>query len=381
MIDARYFPASGAAKAAAATISVSSGDQMLHIDFREEFASLQLPLADIKVSERFSRATRSVYLPDGAMLEVDDGAALSALLGPTAQGDSWVTRWQRSWKTVAFSLMASIVFALLGYRYGLPVLADHLAHRVPASWTEALDTAVLAQFKRMSGFEPSALPAEQQARLRARFDAVVASAATQQFATARGNVPKPTVHFYTAGNTPNAFALPGGSIVFFDGLVKLAADDDAIVGVFAHEYGHVIHRHGLRNLLRTAVISVVAAWYFGDFTTLANAAILVSQLSYSRDFENEADDAAIAIMRANGLNTKSLAALFKAMRDHGNSDRHDHPHGETTTASEPAKEGDRANEGDPAKEKKRFRVTVPEFLSTHPDIDLRIERFEKEGIK
>jgi Zn-dependent protease with chaperone function len=364
MIAARFFPATGAAKAVPARIAVSETEGCLLVHLDGELAPLRVKLADINVSERFSRATRGVYLPDGAMLEVDDPAALSQLLGNSDKRDGWVTRLQHSWRAVAISFVASVVIAVAGYIWGLPIAADYLAHRVPVSWTEALDRAVLAQLTRMADLKASDLPQADQARLRAKFDAVVASAATREFANARGTPPKPTIYFHKMGSVPNAFALPGGSIVFFDGLVKLAPDDDAVVGVFAHEYGHVIHRHGLRNLLRTAVISGVAAWYFGDFTALANAAILVSQLSYSRDFEREADDAAVEIMRANGLNTKSLAALFRKMRDF------ERPS---------AKSDDVKSNADGAKEEKKSksRMSIPEFLSTHPDIDERIERFEK----
>jgi Zn-dependent protease with chaperone function len=376
VIEARYFPANGAAKAVSARVSMSDTEQALLIHLDDGFEPMRVKVAEINLSERFSRAVRSIYLPDGAMLEVDDGAAVSQMLGATAKRDSWITRWQHSWRTVAFSFATSVALGALGYLFGLPVLADYLSHRVPTSWTAKLDEAVLSQFKRMSGFQDSKIPEADQARLRARFEAIVASAATQQFTNARGTVPQTKVYFYSAGNVPNAFALPGGTIVFFDGLIKLAPDDDAIVGVFAHEYGHVIHRHGLRNLLRSAVVSAVAAWYFGDFTTLANAAILTSQLSYSREFEREADDAALQIMRANGLNTKSLAALFKKMRDHD-----DHDHGDIAKENDPTKAKEAAKEGGGAKKNERSRFSVPEFLSTHPDIDSRIERFENEATK
>ncbi len=365
-LTARYFPATGAAKAVPAQLTVSEAEQALLVHLDGEFAPLRIPLSQINVSERYSRATRGVYLPDGAMLEVDDPLALSQLLGNSEKRDSWITRMQHSWRAVLVSFAASVAFAIVGYIWGLPIVADYLSHRVPVSWTEALDTAVLAQLKKVTDLEASKVPKERQDRLRAKFEAIVASAATRALAHERSEPPKPTIYFYRMGSVPNAFALPGGSIVFFDGIVEIAPDDDALVGVFAHEYGHVIHRHGLRNLLRTAVVSGVAAWYFGDFTTLANAAILVSQLSYSRDFENEADDASIKIMRANQLNTKSLAELFRRMRDF------------EKPSSKP-KTGDKANDAAPTQEEKdkKPRFSMPEFLSTHPDIDSRIERFEK----
>jgi Zn-dependent protease with chaperone function len=149
------------------------------------------------------------------------------------------------------------------------------------------------------------------------------------------------------------------------------------VGVFAHEFGHVQHRHGLRTLLRTAAVSAVAAWYFGDFTSLANAAVIVSQLSYSREFETQADDTAVELMRANRLNTKSLAELFRRMRDRGEM----HDHGDDAKSDAPEATSSQAKgerESTPRAPAKRVGpFSVPEFLSTHPDIEQRIERFDK----
>ncbi|MGL4234113.1 MAG: M48 family metallopeptidase, partial [Casimicrobium sp.] len=162
--------------------------------------------------------------------------------------------------------------------------------------------------------------------------------------------------------------------VFFDELIKLAPDDDAVVGVFAHELGHVEYRHGMQNLFRSAALAAVATWYFGDFTTLANAAVVVTQLKYSRDFEEEADRRAIELMRINNINPKSVAALFRKLRDH------DHDHDDDEKDKEKDKK-DVAVSGDKPREsatKKSSKLpSIPEFLSTHPDIDKRIENFEK----
>ncbi len=368
MLSARYFPATGAAKAIAAQIALTDRGDALTVQIDADTPPFSIALTDLDISERFSRATRSVYLPDGSMLEVDDGLALSKLLGESVRRDSWVTRLQHSWRAVLISLVASVLLALIAYRWGLPVAADQLSQRVPATWTAALDRAVLAQFKTMGGLEASALSPTEQARLRAKFDALVESEATRASLPEASALAKPTIYFHKMGSVPNAFALPGGSIVFFDGLVSLAGDDDALLGVFAHEYGHVIHRHGLRNLLRTAVISAVAAWYFGDFTALANAAILVSQLSYSRAFETEADETALRLLRVNGIKTQPLAALFRKMRDF-------------EKAPAATNSSDAVSDAAKTEQKRPSRFAIPEFLSTHPDIDSRIERFEREAAK
>ena len=361
-VAARYFPPTGRASAVEATLFASNEPGIVMLTIVGEVEPRRLSVAEIKASERFSAATRSLQLADGAVLEVDDGAQLSRVLAAVGRPDAMVTRWQQSWRMVVVSLVLSVVAVVAGYIWVLPVVADRLASNVPSSWADALDNVVIGQLQRQDSLQSTELTTEEQQRLRARFDAVVA---------AQPNAAAIKIHFFRMGNMPNAFALPGGSIVFLDGLVKMAPNDDALVGVFAHEFGHVKHRHGLRTLLRTAAVSAVAAWYFGDFTSLANAAVIASQLSYSREFELQADDTAIELMKANKLDTKSLAELFRRMRDKG--DEHDHSDG--------AKDGDASKTSGEAATKAPVKranpFSVPEFLSTHPDIDRRIERFEK----
>ena len=65
----------------------------------------------------------------------------------------------------------------------------------------------------------------------------------------------------------NAFALPGGTVVMTDAIVQAAADkgisDDALVGVLAHEIGHVVHRHGMRMVVEQGVLNMGLGLAFG----------------------------------------------------------------------------------------------------------------------
>ncbi len=368
-VAGRYYGPTGQSRARSATLSAgeTAGSLQLHVE--GEAGARVVTLNELSASERFSHATRSVRFADGAVLEVDAGAQLSRVLAAAGRYDALVTRWQRSWRIVVMSLVLSITAAIAGYIWLLPVVADRLAVRVPASWVAALDEVVIGQLQRQDSLQPTALGADGQQHLRSRFEAAVASQSSSP------DMPKVNVHFFRLGAMPNAFALPGGSIVFLDGLVKMAPNDDALVGVFAHEYGHVQHRHGLRTLLRTAALSAIAAWYFGDFTSLANAAVIVSQLSHSRAFEAQADDVALELMKANKLDTKSLAELFRRMRDRrGEPDSDSVDDGKSKGEKSAKATGDSAAKI-PARRNAQF--SVPEFLSSHPDVELRIERFEK----
>ena len=71
---------------------------------------------------------------------------------------------------------------------------------------------------------------------------------------------------------PTLSPCPGGTIVMTDGLVEAAAQqglgDDALVGVLAHEIGHVVHRHTTRMLVEQAVLNVGLGLALGDVSSL-----------------------------------------------------------------------------------------------------------------
>ncbi|MBN8613874.1 MAG: M48 family metallopeptidase [Deltaproteobacteria bacterium] len=120
----------------------------------------------------------------------------------------------------------------------------------------------------------------------------------------------------------NAFALPGGQIVVWTGLIREAESAEQIAGVLAHELAHVERRHGLRNVAHRAGIAIglrllVAIFLGGDldgFTSLAaDVAVIAASNDYGQDQESEADADAVARMHAAGLDPNALAGFFRVM--------------------------------------------------------------------
>jgi len=160
---------------------------------------------------------------------------------------------------------------------------------------------------------PSRLPAERQDALRAAFDTLRGSMPPEAEHDA-GYVPRLELHL-RRGVGPNAFALPGGAVVLTDELVELAArlrlPDDALLGVLAHEIGHVMHRHGTRMVVEQAVMNVGLALALGDLSTLTTtAASAVAGLAYRRGHESQADCFAIEMMTRAGRPTGPMADLL-----------------------------------------------------------------------
>ena len=90
-----------------------------------------------------------------------------------------------------------------------------------------------------------------------------------------------------------------------------------ILGVLAHEIGHVEENHSLRQLYRAAGVAGLAMLIAGDLGS-ATEDILVQgsallTLSYSRDFERSADAFSVDLMRKAGHDPKAIAAFFELL--------------------------------------------------------------------
>ena len=87
---------------------------------------------------------------------------------------------------------------------------------------------------------------------------------------------------------PNAFALPGGTVYLFNGLLAKAENPDEIAGVLAHELGHLKHRDGTRNLIYNGGTSFLIGLLFGDITG-SGALIFASRSLVTSSYSREAE--------------------------------------------------------------------------------------------
>ena len=87
--------------------------------------------------------------------------------------------------------------------------------------------------------------------------------------------------------------------------------DDALVGVLAHEIGHVMHRHTTRMIVEQGVLNVGLGLALGDVSMLVSTgSSLLTGLAYRRGHETEADCFAAALMRKAQLPTVPMADLL-----------------------------------------------------------------------
>jgi Zn-dependent protease with chaperone function len=224
-------------------------------------------------------------------------------------------RLQRRWRWIAGALLCLALVIWAFTRWGTPLLAGQLARIAPLDWEHSISQEALAQLERQGILKPSRIDRARRAELQARF-AELSARALPALRPDASYAPAIEVQF-RAGMGANAFALPGGTVVLTDGMVELARreglGDEALMGVLAHEAGHVLHRHGTRRVIELGILNAGSALVLGDASGLAaTGGTLLAALAYSRDHEREADCFALAMMQATAQPLPPMAALLRA---------------------------------------------------------------------
>lgn len=149
----------------------------------------------------------------------------------------------------------------------------------------------------------------------------------------------------------NAFCMPGGKIAFFTGILDtLKLSDDEVAMIMGHEMAHALREHARAQVAKNQLTGLAgsllgmvaaAAGYGGDLTNLAiSAGQGLAGRAFSRGDERDADLVGLELAARGGFNPRAGITLWEKM--------------------------DKASQGAP-----------PEFLSTHPASDTRIEEIRR----
>lgn len=337
---------------------------------------LRIAFKDVAWPEAWhARRAQPVILVDlgaSGSLEVDDGPAWHGAFAAAGGRATLAQRMQTRWTVLAAVCVVTLVALVLLYRDGTPWAAAQLTRQVPLRWETDLSERAL-QALDASHLKPSTLPPERQAALRRGFDAL-AQNVTPGLKRYAGYAPPLTLAF-RSGMGANAFALPGGAVVMTDGLVQRAGaaglSDDALLGVLAHEIGHVVHRHTTRMLVEQGVLNIGLGLALGDVSAImSTGSALLTGLAYQRRHETEADCFAIGLMRQARLPTAPMADLLIAISDgSGDGDAS----GPTAQPSPPAKSTEPAEPVEPVEPAAAWTT----LLSSHPDTAERAVRLKQ----
>jgi predicted Zn-dependent protease len=136
-----------------------------------------------------------------------------------------------------------------------------------------------------------------------------------------------------ASDTPNAFALPGGYVAIYTGLLPVVANEDGLAAVLGHEIGHALARHGGVRLSLQQVMQfgqVAAGAVFGDMGYDAQRTIMGVfgmgaqvgvLLPFSRTHESEADMIGLELLVRACFDPREAPRLWERMAELGGGER------------------------------------------------------------
>ncbi|OQX01979.1 MAG: hypothetical protein BWK73_44275 [Thiothrix lacustris] len=252
--------------------------------------------AALQFSQRVGNIPRKITLADGSVFETADNATVDTWLAASthrAAGVTWMHTVESHWRWIGLALLTSVILLVVTTVWGLPWASKAVAYRLPVKANQALAEGTLQALDSVA-LEPSKLPKERQQAIREHVQQVLLPLNAEGFTY--------TVHFRKMGDMANAFALPSGDIIVTDRLAEVVTKPEEFDSILLHEIGHVVNRHGMRQVIQSSAVTLGLVMIGGDASALQDwtAALpgVLLQSQYSRDFETEADRYAFERMMA-----------------------------------------------------------------------------------
>ena len=202
--------------------------------------------------------------------------------------------------------VVAVAILWLLYAYSVPAMSVQVARQIPAEQEIQLGDLLYQQLESTGQFDENK---PQTKRL-------------NQFWRETGIKTRLPIRVSVVDSKDvNAFAVPGGRVVVFTGLLKKFKRPEQLAALLAHEAAHVENRHSLQQLIRSLAAYGIMAVMFGDISGLTavlaqNADNLIS-LSYSRQHEAEADAFAVTQLARQGINPMGAVWLMEALPTKG----------------------------------------------------------------
>ncbi len=229
---------------------------------------------------------------------------LTAALEQTAEQVRKARSRHRRWLLVG---ALSVVALLLGLWFGSDWLARSAARRVPIEWERQIGESARADFLRNQTAlkEGPAVNAVQEITKRLS-DQIPHNPYTFDVTVVRSE-------------TVNAFALPGGYVVVFTGLMKKAESPEEVAGVLAHELNHVVQRHAMERIVKTLGLVAIGSILFGDQEGLVGLAkqlgLDLLTLKFGREQETEADVTGVHLIHRAKIDPQGMIRFFEKLSE------------------------------------------------------------------
>ena len=249
----------------------------------------------------------SLYMKDPILIAAFRAAAppeLTKDLEETAAKVRQARSRQRKFWAIAISLIGASAVSLW---FGSDLLVEYAVSRIPVEWEQKLGESAYRDFLL------------QQTVINEGPAVAAVNEITQRLTEKIPDNPYKFDVSVVKSDVVNAFALPGGYVVVFTGLLKKAETGEEVAGVLSHEINHVLQRHGLDRMVKQlglfAVVSIVLGDQQGLIGLMKQVGVELLNLKFGREQETEADLTGLQLLHRARIDPNGMVRFFERLSE------------------------------------------------------------------
>jgi Zn-dependent protease with chaperone function len=252
-------------------------------------------------------SARTLYLKSPDLIIAFRRAAPPELTAHFDRAAEQVRRARHTHCGLWTAVVVSLIGLVLVLWFGSDLMVGWAVKRIPVEWEEQVGAAAYRQM--LSG-----QPVIKEG------PAVAAVQEIMRRLTAQ--LPDSPYRFQVSvvrNDVVNAFALPGGYVVVFTGLIQKAESGEEVAGVLSHEISHVLERHGMERIVKQLGLAAVVTIILGDQQGLIGLARQLGMelvtLKFSREQETEADLSGLMLLHKAGIAPDGMIRFFDRLSE------------------------------------------------------------------
>ena len=250
---------------------------------------------------------RTLYLKDPVLISAFRRAAPPELTHHFEAAATKVrearTHRRRMWGLALGSVGAVLLFLWLGSDW----LVELAVSRIPIEWEQKLGESAYRDFL------------AQQTVIKEGPAVAAVHEMTQRLIEKIPDNPYKFEISVVKSDVVNAFALPGGYVVVFTGLMKKAESGEEVAGVLSHELNHVLQRHGLDRMVKQlgllAVVTIVLGDQQGLIGLMKQVGVELLTLKFGREQETEADITGLQLLHRAKIDPNGMIRFFERLSE------------------------------------------------------------------
>jgi len=249
----------------------------------------------------------TLYLKDPDLIRAIRSAAPKELTRHLEETATIVRRTRSRNRTIWTLVLVLLGGVALGLWFSTDLLVAWAVDRIPPEWEQRLGQSAYQEFLR------------QQTVIKDGPSVAAVHEISQRLLEHIAKHPYTFEISVVRNDQVNAFALPGGYVVVFTGLLDQAKSGEEVAGVLSHEFNHVLQRHGLERIIKQLGIVAVLSIILGDQQGLSGVMKQVGtellSLKFGRAQETEADVTGLQLLYRARIDPAGMIAFFQRMSD------------------------------------------------------------------